>query len=60
MENNFSRRLKAKLAQMIEDRAMSLARGDAHTFEIYRHQVGFVEGLQASINICEDLEKEGD
>lgn len=59
-ESSYSRKLKARLANFIDERAHSLARGEAFTYDIYRQQVGFIEGLAAAIEAANELDKELD
>lgn len=59
-ETHFSRKLKTKLIEFIDDRAHSLGRGEAHSFESYRQQVGMIEGLGLAIDLIKDLDKELD
>lgn len=56
--SNFVRILKLKAEGIINDRAMSLARGEAIDYGAYRQSVGFVEGVEAIIHTAEDMEKE--
>jgi len=60
MESHFGRRLKAKIEQVINERATSIASGACTDYAHYRENVGFVEGLMAAANFCEDLEKDHD
>jgi hypothetical protein len=55
-QEELTRRAKAEQAE----RAQSLGRGDALDFAQYQHGVGYIAGLEAAIDISEQIKKEMD
>lgn len=52
------RRIREKIEQEISERSISLGRGEANSFDVYRQNVGYIEGLYAAIAICDEVEKD--
>lgn len=56
--SHFHRILEERIERLITERALSVIGGACTSFEAYKQQVGFVEGLQAAISIGRDIERE--
>jgi hypothetical protein len=59
-ETHFHRLLKAKVAEVLEARRTQIASGICKDFDHYKYETGFIQGLLASLEIADDLEKELD
>lgn len=54
----FHRQIFAALANEIDERMVNLAKGMATDYPAYRHQVGFIEALNAALDKCREIELE--
>lgn len=59
-ETRFTSLLKARVKEEVGNRLASLANGDASDYARYQNSVGYIQGLNAAIKICEDIEGEYD
>jgi hypothetical protein len=59
-QTNLGRLLRAKVEDRINELAHSLANGAAADYPNYRQTVGLVQGLNESIQILDELERERD
>lgn len=54
----FCEELNRRIAQRRAERAMSLASGAAGDFADYRYGVGYLDGLQAALDVADEIRKE--
>lgn len=47
----------AAVQARVDNEAKAIVRGEAKSFEDYRHQTGVIKGLQRAVTILEDLVK---
>ena len=59
-ETRFHSVLKARVKELMDNRAASLGRGAANNYDDYRYTVGYIIGLEDCLKICEDIEREFD
>ena len=57
-KTRFHSLLEERLRKLVDDRAASLVRGAAADFAQYQYNVGWVQGVEDSLKICEDIERE--
>lgn len=59
-ETRFTSLMKARVKEEVDSRSHSLAIGAASDYARYQNSVGYIQGLNAAIKICEDIEGEFD
>lgn len=59
-ETRFTSLMKARVRDEVDKRSQSLANGEAPDYSRYLNSVGYIQGLNAAIKICEDIEGEFD
>jgi hypothetical protein len=59
-ESHFHRVLRARVAEVLDARSQSIASGACATHDHYQHEVGFIAGLRAALELAEDLERDMD
>ena len=57
-ETRFYTLLRSKIAEAIQNQATSLASGVATDYSQYKFGVGYIEGLNAALKLCDDVERE--
>jgi len=57
-ETHYSRKLRVKIEQAIQETEQSLGKGDAQDYARYRQHVGIIEGLKIVLGMCDDMDKE--
>lgn len=59
-KTRFHSALEAKVSEVIRIRADELIHGSAKDYALYQRSLGFVEGLERALALCEEIEAEMD
>jgi hypothetical protein len=54
----FHRALYSALMEQIHRRVERITQGDVNNFEDYKQQVGYIQGLNAALDECQEIEKD--
>lgn len=60
MRGMFQAALEKKINEHIQNQALSLAGGAAHSYDEYRFWVGYMQGLRVALDLCTEVEQEAD
>lgn len=58
MKGRFQSALEVKLRDHADEKAASLAAGAAKDYAEYKYWVGYVQGLQACLELCAEIERD--
>ena len=59
-ETRFHSALKAKILEVLERRRTDIASGACTTYDHYKRETGYVDGLLDALKLAEDTEREFD
>lgn len=60
MKTRFHALLEQKINEEIGAKVASVANGSAADYAEYKFWVGYVRGLNAALNLCDEIEREAD
>ena len=58
MTTRFHALLEKKIGEEMQNRAASLASGAASDYPNYRESVGYINGLNDALKLCDDIEQD--
>ena len=59
-KTRFHSLLEVRIKEAVESRANSIVSGACSDYAHYRENVGYIQGLQVALKLCDEIEAESD